>query len=188
MLIRIRNAFIDPLKRFNRRFGADERGVSAVEFALILPLLVTLYLGVSEITQAVTIKRKLTHATSALGDLVSQYQTVTDADLTNILDAATSILVPYPTNNLRIVLSGVEVDNNGVATVSWSKARNRAALTKGAMVTMPKGVATKNTGFVMAELDYNYTPAIGYVITGSITLDDRFYLRPRTGDRVAYSK
>ena len=57
MLIRIRNAFIDPLKRFNRRFGADERGVSAVEFALILPLLVTLYLGVSEITQAVTIKR-----------------------------------------------------------------------------------------------------------------------------------
>ncbi len=187
MLIRLRKTFVDPLQRFSRRFGADDRGMSAVEFALILPLLVTLYLGVNEITQAVTIKRKLSHATSALGDLVAQQQQVDKAILENILDAATAIIVPFPIDNLRIVLSGVDVDNQGIAKVAWSEARNRSELAKGTTVSMPTGVATNNTGFVMAELDYTYTPPIGYVITGSITLDDKFYLRPRVGDRITYT-
>ena len=188
MLIRIRQFLIDPVRRLNDRFRHDDRGISAVEFALILPLLITFYLGVNEVTQAITIKRKLSHATSALGDMVAQAESVSSTELDNIMDATAAILMPYPTDNLRIVLSGVEIDGNGVAKVSWSKGRNRGALATGSKVSLPAGVGEKNTGIVMAELDYDYTPQIGYVITGTITLEDQFYLRPRIGDRVTYKQ
>ena len=71
-----------PLWRPFRRFAKDARGVSAVEFALILPLMLTLYLGGNELTHALTIARKVTHATSSLGDLVTQTKAVSAADMT----------------------------------------------------------------------------------------------------------
>ena len=36
-----------------RRLLRDKRGVSAVEFAMLLPLMVTLYLGGVEVSQAI---------------------------------------------------------------------------------------------------------------------------------------
>ena len=43
-----------------RRLLRDKRGISAVEFAMLLPLMVTLYLGGVEVSQAVAIDRKVT--------------------------------------------------------------------------------------------------------------------------------
>ena len=60
-----------------RRLIADRRGVSAVEFALVAPILVLLYFGLVELSQAATADRRLAHATSAVGDLVAQASSVT---------------------------------------------------------------------------------------------------------------
>ena len=54
------------------RFGGDERGISAVEFALLLPLMVTLYLGTVEVSQGVAIDRKVTLTARTVADLASQ--------------------------------------------------------------------------------------------------------------------
>ena len=50
----------------------DERGVSAVEFALLLPLMVTLYLGGVEVSQGLTIDRKVTLVARTVADLAAQ--------------------------------------------------------------------------------------------------------------------
>src|SRR5688572_9758585 len=63
-----------------RRFVRDRRGVSVLEFALILPVMLTLFLGGTEVTQGITIKRKTTIVTRSLADLVAQDFSVNDAE------------------------------------------------------------------------------------------------------------
>ena len=49
---------------YRQRFlglARDQRGISVVEFALLLPLMVTLYLGVVEISQGISADRKVTN-------------------------------------------------------------------------------------------------------------------------------
>src|SRR5262245_25125894 len=103
-----------------RRLLRDKRGVSAVEFAMLLPLMVTLYLGGVEVSQAVAIDRKVTLISRSLGDLVAQATTVTNNDMTNILNATAAIIVPYQDSKLKIVVSSVAIDAAGVAKVAWS--------------------------------------------------------------------
>lgn len=170
-----------------RRLAEDRSGVSAVEFALILPLMLTLYLGGIQISDALTISRKVTHVTSSLGDLITQSKNITDIDMKNILDAAASVLAPYSTSTLKIKVSGVSIDVNSKATVAWSDARNDTPLTKGNTIALPTAVKQANTFLVTAEVHYPYTPAIGYALTGNFDLNDQFYLRPRLSDKITRS-
>ena len=181
------NGFLTRLDVF-RRFRQDKRGVSAVEFALLLPIMLTLYFGTVEVSQMVSVKRKLSHATSALGDLVTQYAKLDGTEMSNILDASSAIMVPFPDSELKIVLSGVWVDDKGKAKVTWSEARHRAPLAKNAPISLPGNMNVADTGLVVAELEYKYTPSIGYALTGSFVLKDQFFLRPRVGDEVEYNK
>lgn len=172
------------LHKIARRLVKDPSAVSAVEFAFILPIMLTLYVGGIQISDALTVSRKVSHVASSLGDLVTQSSTITNADMTNILNAAASVMAPYSDTKLKMKVSGVTIDSQGKATVAWSDARNDTALTKGATVALPAGVNQKSSFIVTAEIHYPYTPKIGYAITGTYDLNDQFYLRPRLKDEV----
>ena len=169
------------------RLAVDRSGVSAVEFALILPVMLTIYLGGVELSDALIIARKVTHVTSSLGDLVTQSKSISDDDMSNILDAAASVMTPYSTGSLlKIRISEIKFDSSSKATVAWSDARNDTPLTKGSTVTgLPSAVVQPNTYIVTAEVHYAYTPTIGYILTGTFDLHDQFYLRPRLSDCIS---
>lgn len=167
-----------------RQAARDHRGVAAVEFAIILPLMLTLYIGGNELGHALTIARKVTHVSSSLADLATQSKTISSTDMCNILNAAASVMTPYPTSGVRIKLTQVKINASSIATVEWSGALNDTPLSKGAPVTLPTGVNTPSTWVVMGEVHYAYKPVIGYVISGTMDLKDYFYLRPRQSDSV----
>ena len=126
--------------------------------------------------------------TSALGDLVTQSKNISNNEMTNILNASASVMTPYPTNILKIKVSGIAIDATGKATVAWSDALNDTPLVKNAVITtLPAAVKVANTFIVTAEVHYAYTPLIGYVITGTFDLKDQFYLRPRLSDTITRS-
>lgn len=166
------------------RFFLNQSGVAALEFALILPLMVVLYLGGFEVSEAFTINRKVTHATSVLGDLVAQSESISDGEMANILDAVEAVMSPYPTDELEIIISGVQIDNRGNAKVSWSDARFATPYPEGTSYTLPSGLGQPNTFLVAAEVRYLYTPLFGHALTGSFNLHDEFYLRPRLQNAV----
>jgi hypothetical protein len=41
-----------------------------------------------------------------------------------------------------------------------------------------------NSSLIWGEVQYTYKPTIGYVITGTLTLHDQIYMRPRLTDTV----
>src|SRR4029079_10764129 len=119
------------------RFAKDRRGVSAVEFAMLLPLMVTLYLGTVEISQGVGIDRKVTLTTRTAADLASQVSSINNADMTNLLNASSAVVAPYDVSKLKVTVSAVTIDSNNVAKIAWSDTLNGTKRSVGSTVTLP---------------------------------------------------
>jgi Flp pilus assembly protein TadG len=171
-----------------RRFGGlanDERGVSAVEFAMLLPLMLTLYLGAVEVSQGIGADRKVTITARTVADLVSQVTSVNNLDMTNSLNAAATVMAPFSAGNLKVVVSSVAIDAQGKATIAWSDTLNGTARAKGSTVTLPAALNIPNSSLIWSEVQYAYKPVIGYVVSGTLNLKDHIYMRPRMSDTVA---
>jgi Flp pilus assembly protein TadG len=174
--------------RWLLRFRCDQQGVSAVEFALLLPLMVTLYLGGVEVSQAISIDRKVTLTARTVADLVARSAGFTQAEMTNILDAATTVAAPYAAANIKVKVSQVLIKADGTTTIDWGAATaNATKRNKGESVIVPAGlkIAGKDSYLIWAEVEYGYKPTIGYVLTGTLNLTDQIYMRPRVENKVA---
>ena len=164
------------------RFARDRRGMSAVEFAFVAPVMVGLYLGCAEISDGVAVDRKVSLTAGALSNLTSQVTTISSGDMTNILDASSAIVAPYDASKLTLTVSCLKIDGNGVAKVSWSAARNTTARTTGSVYSFSSSNAAldvKNSWLILGEVTYAYKPTVGYTITGTLTLSEKMFMAPR---------
>ncbi|MGH2550452.1 MAG: TadE/TadG family type IV pilus assembly protein, partial [Rhodanobacteraceae bacterium] len=92
--------FFTSLRAKIGRFARDKRGVSAVEFAIVLPFMAILYLGGTAVTQGIVIKRKVVLVAHTVGDLVARDNNITNAEVTAIFDAAKAVFAPYGWSSL----------------------------------------------------------------------------------------
>jgi Flp pilus assembly protein TadG len=169
------------------KFSADKCGVAAIEFAILLPLMLTLYLGGVELTNGVAIQRKVTLTARALADLSSQFTSIANNDMTNILNAASDIIAPYPSAQLAATVSELSINAQGQALVVWSSAYNGTARSIGSVVSIPTNLATPNSYLVLGEAQYSYKPGLGYSVVGNLTLSDTMYMRPRQSTSIAFN-
>lgn len=172
------------LRGLVRRLGRNRRGVAAVEFAMVFPVMLALYFGIVETGQAVMIDRKVTQLTRTLADLASQSKNALgNGDISNIFDAAQTVMMPYTDANPRMSLHHIVIDSAGLARVCWSEQRNSTRLARGASVTLPADLRVPNTSLIMAQASYGFTPIVGWIIKdGAITLGGSpLYMRPRLG-------
>jgi Flp pilus assembly protein TadG len=167
-----------------RSFGKDERGVSAIEFAMLLPLMVTLYLGSVEVSQGIAADRKVTMTARAVADLVSQTSSINNAAMNNVLAAASSVMTPYDVSKAKVTVSLITIDAQSKATITWSDSLNGTARTKGSTVTLPSALLIPNSSLVWGETTFAYTPVVGYVVSGTLNLKDQIYMRPRLSDTI----
>jgi len=168
-----------------RRFIAECRGISAVEFAALLPVILTLYLGTVETSQGVAAARKVKLTAHTLATVATQYTDITDADMSNILNAGAAIMAPYPSTPLQETVSEIAINAEGQATVVWSDTLGGTALTVGQSVTVPASLVVPNTYLVLAQVQYLYNPTYGYVLTGTVTLSDQIFMQPRDSTSIA---
>lgn len=173
--------------RLSQHLWQNRRGVAAVEFALIFPVLLVLYIGGAEIAIALAINRKLQHVASTVDDLVTQSPSLTQAEITAIIGLSAALMEPYHQQDLRIRVSSVQIDATGKATVRWSVAGGgvEKKLT-GAQVALPaEFTSLRDRWVVMAETYYNYLPLGGYGLKSPIEMGETAYLMPRIGSKVA---
>ena len=67
----------------------------------------------------------------------------------------------------------------------WSDTLNGTARAVGSTVMLAAGLATPNTYLIMGEASYVYNPTYGYVLTGTMTLSDQIFVRPRQSNSIA---
>jgi Flp pilus assembly protein TadG len=171
------------LESLLRRFACDRGGVSAVEFAIVLPFMLALYLGSAELGQTLQIQYKVTEAARTVTDLASQYINIDSGTMSNILGASSTVVAPYSSSNFVVTVSQVQVLANATTgTVSgWSCSLHGTARPNGSAVTLPTSLQKPSTTIyvIFGEVTYPYTPSLGYVITGTITMNQTSWFFPR---------
>jgi Flp pilus assembly protein TadG len=165
----------------------DCRGNAATEFAVIVPLMLTMFFGTVEFSSGVAADRKVTLVARTLSDLTSQSTAVSDTDLANFQTTGKAILTPYPTALLSSTITELYVDATTlVARVQWSKGAMPRGT--GTPVTIPAALKIAGTYLIYSEVNYTYVPAVGYLMAKSgITLSDSTYTRPRQSNCVMYN-
>jgi len=173
------------LSRLARLVKRDERGVAAVEFALLAPVLVMLFIGIVEICHAVTIDRRVSQAAHSTADLVTQKQDLCTADAADIMNIVGQLLAPYNATPLNIAIIGVRVNGTDTTqgTVTWSYSYNGAsAPSTGGTYALPANLIGPGRTGVVSVASYPYTaPIFRHYLPAAFTLQERSILTPRRG-------
>jgi Flp pilus assembly protein TadG len=174
----------------------DDRGNAAVEFALIVPLMLVLFFGTVEFSSAVAVNRKISMVTQELADMAARYTSVNDTDMTNFGIIGDAMLTPYSATPLKATITEIYIDPaTGAGRAQWSK--GDVPRGPGSPVPVPANLIAKdasnkviaNQYLIFTETSYVYTPAVGYVMgSAGVTLSDKAYTRPRVTACVLYNQ
>ena len=173
-----------------RRFIEDRRGVGAIEFAIVAPLLMMAYVSAFEITVAITASRKVSRASATVSDLLTQSNSTSKATLDTMKDVVAKIVAPFPLGSeYTLKITGVAVAADGKATVAWSRDQGgNAPYVKGNVVDLPSDMEAMETFIVRTELSVPYSilllaPNLDSDIN-KITLGRTSYFRLRRGKQI----
>jgi Flp pilus assembly protein TadG len=174
--------------RWGWRALHDRRGVAAIEFALVLPMLLFVGLGGYALTDACSTYRKLTDTTVEAANVAAQYTTMQAADAQSVMAATAQIMTPYSTANLKMVLSVITTDASSTATVLWSQPyQGGTQLIKNAPFALPANLAQPSTSYVLVQSNYTFIPLTGSGLKGSIPMQDQLIILPRQSPSIPCS-
>ncbi|MBX5135283.1 pilus assembly protein [Rhizobium lentis] len=186
----LRNPF-SRLVQQARRLARERKGAGAIEFAILFPVLIMLYIGAFEITIGLSVSKRATRAAAAIADLVTQQQSVTKSALAQMPSVATGMFVPYNTTSLTLKITGISIDASANAKVLWSWAQDGTTpYAKNVTVSdVPADMKTANSFLVRTELSIPYRMflfAPNFMPDGmrTITISRSFFYRQRQGDSI----
>jgi Flp pilus assembly protein TadG len=174
-----------PLLRFLR----DTRAVSAVEFALIAPVLIMVFVGAVTVGSFANVARHVNTVAFTIGNLATQTQTLHDADITDIFAVGNVVIAPMDASRLTMRLTSIQAVsvNNGPITdvIQWSDGQNITAKTVGTTVTLPTGLlTTAGDSVVLGEATYAFVSPTTMMFPDGLTITKQFYFRPRNSPTV----
>ena len=113
-------------------FRLDRRGIAAVEFAFIAPLLLAMYFVTMEVAQAIEANKKVNRLSSMVADLVAQQTDVSTSDLDAIMKIGDMTLQPYSRSDPKVVITAITISSDATpkATVAWSRKMENGSYSK----------------------------------------------------------
>ncbi len=171
-----------------RRWRSDTRGVAAIEFALIAPVMILLYCGMAELTMGMMAERRASHAAAVVGDLVAQSNQMNATQMSDVFQVGDAILKPFPAAALKMRVTSVKADANAVPKVVWSRGDGMTALAVDTTAAdVPADLLLAGDSIVMAEVTYTYDSPLHYAVPNAMTFNQRFFLKPRKSPEVMWT-
>lgn len=174
-----------------RRLLANREGVSGIEFALLLPVMVLLFAGTVDLGEGLMVKRRVQQIAATTSDIMAQESSWTNASLATLTAGAASILEPYTSTGLKIRVSVLNVSSSLKATVAWSYGYQTTALSAGSAspVTIPTTIAESGVQLVVTTVDYDMTTGFTSLLSSVSGMGSYHYAvseiaRPRIGDSI----
>ncbi len=184
---------IRAARRLPGRLLRNARATAAVEFALMLPLMLFVFVGAAQVGQAIEISRKVTVTTRIVTDLVTQYSNLSCTTLSTVLAASAQVIAPYSVNNLTITVSEISTASNK-ATMVWTATQSDAGTatctTPSSNFTLPSQLLQSSSSaiyYIYGQVSYAFTPVLGYKIIGTTNIKDQIYMSPRLTTSISYT-
>lgn len=188
-----------------RRFRRNSQGVAATEFALLVPAMMSIWVGLVVATDALTADKKVTLLTRTLADMTTQMQAVSQSDLNSIFQATESVMWPQPATRLGMRITSLDIDGANNVWIDWSSVPDNTTLrgNYSAMArctkfdTLPTALKIARTSIVLAEVSMQYQASVatqlvdelfgGTITTGEMPLGDSLYMRARQSTKVQFN-
>ena len=163
--------------------------MAALEFALLIPFLLLMFLGLIEMSRLILVTQKAEKVATTIADITAQATSMSTSELNLILGATGNLMAPYRfTTNGVVIVTSVSKTGTNPPKVRW---QHRGGGTKtatsligavGANATLPTGLTLDDKdNIVIAEVFYTYTPIMGTYILGERNIYKTAYYRPRLG-------
>jgi Flp pilus assembly protein TadG len=168
-----------------RRFGRARRGLAALEFAILLPVMVFVLLASVDLIDALGTYRRAENVAASLADVVSRDTSVSDTEVTGLWSAVSLLMYPDTDTEMSERISSVMVNSSTSATVVWSEAHNGATqLTVGSEVALPAQMMIPGSSLIMAETTYHYTSPMHFLFPSAVNFSHAVYRRSRLVDPI----
>lgn len=197
-----------------RGFAEDSEGVSLVEFAFMMPILVLVLFMTISLSHMMMIDRKVTLTAQAAADLVSQRQDVDQDAIIEIQRAAELMMQPFATDfdisvahvpydvpsgtpNMSSSFAWRALINTGAVIIPDGEAEQAAA---GNTISAPSGAVVGPLGnpgdaLIMLRMNYRYQSLwlsdfslLGVNIPAVLTFSKETFARPRLIRQISSSQ
>lgn len=179
---------INRLKRLRHtaaRLKRDEKGVAAIEFAFIAPVMITMYFGLAEVAEAISVNRSISHGTNVAGDLATQQAELLSPDIEEALAAALRVMNASNISNVSIDIRSFSQDSSGTNVEGVVLLNDGASnLPAFDVSTLDEKILSQDSGVVVTRVAYTYSPLKLRFFDTDITLQETFLLKPRRSDAV----
>ncbi|MGV8929865.1 MAG: TadE/TadG family type IV pilus assembly protein [Brevundimonas sp.] len=172
--------------RLFSRLAGDQRGVAAVEFALLAPILIFFYFGLAEFCQGYMAQKRMGHVAAMVADMVAQEEVTSSVKIDDVFAIGDLIMNPFPTTTLEQRVSSV-TRTAGVARVDWSHGTGMEPRAVNSTITLPADLIANGESIIVSEATYDYDSPADYLMPSITRFSHIYYLRPRTVDKVICS-
>ncbi len=169
-------------------FLKDARGITAVEFALIFPILLAISLGMVEVGRYTLLNMKLEQTANTVADLGTRDENLSTDTLNDLFEAVEHILEPFEMGtDGKVIVTGVVSNNGSAPAVAWqgegagSLPRDSLIGAVGETAVIPEEIVMADgETLVVAEIFYSYDSWLLGLLANQIMYRTAFY-RPRMG-------
>lgn len=179
-----------------KSFARDQRGVSAVEFALLLPVMILIYAGVADVSRGVDANRKVSRVASMVGDLISRQVSVMPAQLDDVFKIGATLMIPSGTApEIRVSFIKVEqvVPEEKKLTVKLDWSQKTAGFKESSnridrenkQTYLPEKLRQEPMNYIRVEAQYTYKPLLSAILP-DINMEEIYYISPRYSDTIRY--
>jgi len=174
------------------RFRRDAGGVAAIEFAMVVPLMLAMFIGAVEFSQVITVDRRVSQVASSTADLIARTKSMDTSDMNGVMQVVKELLKPYDDGPLKMTVLNVAANINNVSDtrVCWAHNLNggTGSYNHNDVYPLPPGVVEKGDSVIVTDVKYDYQPLIfnTYLPTGK-ELTEKYYLKPRLSAFVKFN-
>lgn len=194
-----------PILSRLKAFRKDASGVAAMEFALIAPLLIGVYLGLAELSHALNKKRDISHSASVAGDLATQATSLNKSQIEDMVSAIVYTANLGDVSGYGFRLQSYERDSSGniksegvinYTTADFGRGMDEDStdLAQFDSSLVGEDVMPNGTGVVVAYVRFQHKP-FGFRSSSSstesrsflpsyVTMEETFLYKPRQSDVV----
>lgn len=166
--------------RFLLAWWRDERAAVAIEMGLIMPLMLIMMMGATDVGTGVIISEKVINSAQTVGDLLGREVAASTTAINDSIAAGQLAIMPYDTTAYGVDIASIQFEGSQkTPRVMWRETRGMTP--NEGILAGAQGLGATGEGVLGVTVRYAYTPLFSGIVSGTRVLTEVSYVRARNG-------